>query len=303
MAPTVLLTLDRTEKDARAIAAAEAFAELAGADIHVIHVFGGIPGTGLEAMPDRAGGRHADASEWLTATCVRIQPPAGRAVTGGIVIGLGYADTILKEAESRGVEVIVMATRAAGVVGRVAFGSVADPVMRQSTRPVVLVPPDVDADRKDRRDLRRVLVPLDDSRDALRILSRTLSFARAHALHFVLFQAVGSGRYALPAPLPPFGALAPVPAEPEPLDVQLATAKTRLDAVAADVRLQGATADVLVVEAADPESAIVNAARSSSVDFIAMTTSGFGGITRWLAGSVATGVTRRSPVPVLVLAQ
>src|SRR6185503_4001208 len=87
---------------------------------------------------------------------------AWEATDGGDVVG-----TILQAIEEGDVACVVMATRAAGAIGRAIHGSVADRLVRESARPVVLVPPRAQHLSGKHIEFRRVLVPLDGSRTAL----------------------------------------------------------------------------------------------------------------------------------------
>jgi nucleotide-binding universal stress UspA family protein len=51
----------------------------------------------------------------------------------------------------------------------------------------------------------------------------------------------------------------------------------------------------------DPVSAIVETAKGRNCDLIVMGTHGWTGVARWLMGSVAEGVLRRAPCPVLTI--
>jgi len=79
-------------------------------------------------------------------------------------------------------------------------------------------------------------------------------------------------------------------------------AERQLESLAGRARRHVAAADVRVVESDKPASAIVGAVRRELADVIAMSTRGAGGLERLILGSVATGVARKSEVPVLLVA-
>jgi nucleotide-binding universal stress UspA family protein len=300
----VLLTLDRSEKDQRAISAAEAFAELAYTDIHLVYVLGGVAGLDASQVSAGAAARLEDACTWLETMRRRVRAPSGRDVTMEVVVSIGSADAILNIALRNPPEMIVMATRAPGTLGRAVHGSVADEVVRRSARPVVLMPPGAVV-REHRASLRRVLMPVDGSHDPLRMVDWLLSFAGASSLQFVLFQAVraeSTGKYLMPPVLPAEGAEDTAPVETGLVHVNLGAARGALNRIAERIGARPHGTEVKVVEAPDPATAIINAATSESIDFIAMTTKGIGGFRRVVAGSVATAVTQASPVPVLLSA-
>jgi nucleotide-binding universal stress UspA family protein len=81
-----------------------------------------------------------------------------------------------------------------------------------------------------------------------------------------------------------------------------AAAQARLKDVSDFLRAQGATeVRVRVVEGTDPAAAITRAIREDQVDFIAMTTRGASGLKRFVLGSVAENVVRKSVVPMLLV--
>jgi nucleotide-binding universal stress UspA family protein len=173
--------------------------------------------------------------------------------------------------------VVVMATRAAAPVGRALRGSVADRVMRESPRPVVLVPPGSDDMRGRHVHVGRVLVPLDGSALSSRAVDFLFALPHAARLEYVLLEAVAHGGA--------WGA-----------------ADARLDAEARRLRARGAAVvETAVVESAEPAAAIVEAVREALADAIVMSTRGASGARRMVLGSVATEVVRRSEVPVLLL--
>ena len=61
--------------------------------------------------------------------------------TTALLLQGATADTILREADRLGVDVIVMGTRAHGAIRNLLLGSVSKQVLGQSTRPVLLIPP------------------------------------------------------------------------------------------------------------------------------------------------------------------
>src|SRR3712207_701621 len=154
-----------------------------------------------------------------------------------------------------------MATRAAGPLGRALRGSVADRVMRESPRPVVLVPPGTDDVGGRELRLERVLVPLDGSAFALAAIDQLLELRGGSKLEYVLLEVVTSG-FADVAP-PGIAGLADYSAVPAAYSglPDIAQARTaagdRLNVVADRLRAQGARdVRVRVIEADDAAAAI-----------------------------------------------
>lgn len=274
MTATVLVPLDGSEKDGRALPIAVAFAELAHGALHLVRV--------LDASPASRG----DAEWTLRAVAERIAPTVGGAAGWEVADGPDVAAVLLRRAAELDADVVVMATRAPGPVGRAVHGSVADRVLREGTRPVLLVPPGSQDVHGRRVQLRRALVPLDGSAAALAVVEHLLALPRVGELEIVLLEVVPPAR-ARERESAPHAA-----AERE---------ERRLEAVAGRLRARGARAEVRVVEGGDPAAVIGAAVRQELADFIAMTTRGAGGLARAVLGSTAASVLRASDVPVLLV--
>ena len=299
MASTVLVPLDGSEKDDRALEAAAAVSELAGGNIRLLRVLD----TPVESIStrgeilgvvDAARGARSEMERSAAKQAEQLAKTTGRRVTSEVGESIDVAQAILERAQNQATEFVVMATRAAGAVGRALRGSVADRVMRESPRPVFLVPP-ARSDSIGNTRLRRVLVPLDGSDLALAAPEALLKLERLGDLDFLLLEVIAAGLIDEPSVQGFDASVLP----------QIARAQEetehRLNAVANHMQEAGAKAvGVRVVQAADAASAINRIAREDNVDLIAMSTRGRGGLKRLVLGSVAEGVVRRSNVPVLL---
>ena len=199
-----------------------------------------------------------------------------RGLTCEVLDGIDVPNALLDRADRMNASALVMATRAPQAIDRAIHGSVADRVVREGSRPVVVVPPR--ADFMGGRDvhLRRGLVPVDGSAMSLSVMDHLLAFPNAHELDLLLLQVV----------------------PPEPDHGAAEQAERALTALVERLGERGVTAEVRVVEATNPATVVVGAIRQDLVDFIAMTTRGAGGMARAVLGSVATAVVRASEVPV-----
>jgi nucleotide-binding universal stress UspA family protein len=304
---SVLVPLDGSDKDQHAISAAAAFADLADGDLRLVRVLD----TPIESLSPRAqtmGGRNAaielrgDMERSVRRIADRLIADTGRPVTAEVAEGFDVAGVLVARAAEPGTDLVLMATSAPGAIGRALRGSVADRVMRESPRPVVLVPPGL-ADRSGRGiQLRRVLVPLDGSPLSLSAIDELLALRGGNELEYVLLEVITSG-FVSGAP-PGLGGLADSATIPEAYaglpDIAQArlAAEARLNGVADRLRAQGATVRVRVVESRDPAAAIKRAVRQEMADFVAMSTRGASGLKRLVLGSVAE---RASDVPVLLV--
>jgi nucleotide-binding universal stress UspA family protein len=312
MPPTVLVPLEGSEKDERAIPAAAAIAGLTDGKLHVIRVLQPPDDTIVQrartiGVPDVLHEQREKAELSVRGTADRLAAVSGQPVTAEVADGTDVADTLLRRAAERDADIVVMATRAPSALGRLLRGSVADRVVRESPRPVVLVPPGADDTRGKGIELGRVLVPLDGSRLSLEAIDHLLALPHAADLEYVLLEVI-------PPTVPTIATAADAPAWAATMataDAYLAATdvgqlrgdvERRLNDVAERIRARGAQrVEVRVVEAADPADAIADAVRHELVDFIAMSTHGAGGLQRAMLGSVAEKVVRESDVPVLLV--
>lgn len=266
MTKLVTVALDGSAKDARGLAVGAAFAELSGTALHLVRV---VPG-GDEAAAN-------EASRSLAELAGRVRPVLGRAARVEVLHGDDAAAALVRHAAERTPLLVVMATRAAGTVGRAIRGSVADRVMRECPRPVLLVPPGAEDMAGRQVHLSRVLVPLDGSALGEQALDYALRLPHGAELEYALLEVLGADR-------------------------GRAAAAARLEAAARRARDAGATTvEFDVVTATDPAAAIVEAVRDALADVVVMSSRGAGGLHRLALGSVAEGVVRRSDVPVLLL--
>jgi len=281
MSNPVMVPLDGSDKDARALAVASALATLSDSDIHLVAVIE-VPSERLIAQAEFVGideaavsGRR-DAEARLADIAARISVDAGRMTTFAVLEG-NVAEELIGHAVRCDARVVVMATRSPRAAERSPAGSIAERVTRESACPVMLVPPGVSFERELGASFSRVLVPLDGSELALRSVDFLIALPRSPALEFVLVEVVSD-------------------------DSVCSEARDRLEGAAQRLRANGSGAvDVVVAEANEKADAIVAAARERRADLIAMSTRGLSGLRHLVLGSVAEGVVKRSEVPVLLI--
>ena len=168
MAAEVMIALDGSEKEARAMPVATALAELSGAAIHLVRVIHA-PSDRITAQAELLGVDQAamiarpEVERRMDEIARRLAVETKREVTWSVLQGTDVAAELMRHATTRDALVVVMGTRAGSAAGMALVGSVADRVMRECPRPVVLVPPGADYMRGKHVELGRVLVPLDGS--------------------------------------------------------------------------------------------------------------------------------------------
>lgn len=263
MQQPVMVALDGSDKDARAIAVAMALANLSESDLHFVRVTPGLDDPVVDGQ--------------LAAAVANVPARADHATTSAILRGSDVAGELIRHAVEQDALAVVLATRAPSPAARAIIGSVADRVVRECPRPVVIAPPGTAYMGGKQLTIARVLVPLDGSSLAFRSIEFLIQLPHAKELEYVLIEVVPATR-----------------------DRPASTA--RLQDTARWLRSRGvASVDVLVVEADDAAAAILGAVRTVLPAAIAMSTRGSGGIGRMILGSVADAVVRGSELPVLLL--
>ena len=189
-----------------------------------------------------------------------------------------------------------MSTRGRSGLGRLILGSVTEKVIHTSPLPTLAVTPEkAELYRNKTAAISRIMVPLDGSALAETALTYAESLARLLSLSVILVRAVRvAGLYAMDAHEPPH-------VHVSDLETSIvAEADDYLRFTAAKVRVQGIDVGWKVLRGS-PTQAIIELARETPQDLIAITTRGRTGLDRWIMGSVAEAVVRASGDPVLVI--
>ncbi len=140
---------------------------------------------------------------------------------------------------------------------------------------------------------KHILIPLDGSDLAEQAVTEARKLIGPETT-ITLFQVI---RLPLPVMSPDVGLSMPV----IEMDDLMNEALAYLNKVAAELATEGIEAKCEVVEADNVADAITDFARGHSVDLIIKTTHGRGGLSRLVFGSVAEGVVRHAPCPVLLI--
>lgn len=203
---------------------------------------------------------------------------------------------LAREVAESGASLVVMSTHGRGPLARAWLGSVADGLLRTVRVPLLLVRPRNGAAlRAPHAGFRHILVPLDGSSLSERVLEHAAPLAEASRARLTLLRTVPAS-VPVPAPYAYVGGAA---AESDAVVGQLREEALRsLDRVAARL---GIPAERVVTAAASPAEGILDHAKQTGADLIAMSTHGYGGFARILHGSVADKVIRGAGTPVLVV--
>lgn len=207
------------------------------------------------------------------------------------------AEIIIQRAAADRGTLINMATHGHSGIKRWLLGSVAEKVLRGATNPLLLVRARQDAKTDGEAVLRSVIVPLDGSELAERVLPVIAELAKRLPLQVILFRA-----YTLPV-----SALAVQPEAAYLVSDEKLIAGLRDEALAylekkAEALKQMGVENVLTIaEYGFAADEIIALGKKTPDDLIAMSTHGYSGVKRWVLGSVTETVVRHSDDPVLVI--
>jgi nucleotide-binding universal stress UspA family protein len=235
----------------------------------------------------------AEATEHLRGVVEQLRE-AGLAASYVVQCGPA-AEAIIGYAEQMEVRQIVMATHGYTGPNRWTHGSVAERVLQSASVPVLLVRVQETEQGLSRQPLccQRILVPLDGSARAERVLPSVIPIAQALDSQVILFQVpivYVSGWMTGEWLMPTQGVLATAEQD----------AMAYLDYVATRLKQQGIRASKATEIGAVAES-IIDYAEANHIDLIAMCTHGRTGLRRWTLGSVADRVLRAGRIPILLV--
>lgn len=292
----ILFPTDFSEPSRAALPRALWWAREFGAELHMLHALvlhGDDPANPEAAFPDLE-----EAYEKLrTRASRRMEETAGPADEAEVTVkkvkrrGIDAAGVILEYAREEEMDLIVLATHGRRGIRRLLVGSVAEEVVRLAARPVLTVRTDGPGEHEGPP--REILVPVDFSEHADRGLAYGQALARRtgarlHALHVLPATFFPDAYFAEAAEI---RAMVKAARErvPEELDRHVR-------------RVLGEDTDVTIhLEAGAPAVTIAAVAEELGIDLLVMASHGRTGLDRMLIGSVAEGVVRRVPCPVLTV--
>jgi nucleotide-binding universal stress UspA family protein len=175
---------------------------------------------------------------------------------------------------------------------------VTDEFIRHSHTPVLLVrPPDDGEDGMHvAPDLGRVLVPLDGSERAEKVLEALKALPGATEAHYTLLRIVRYPDELVSAYMP-----GTVHMSQQVVEEGLREAKAYMTELSARLRAEGLEVETQVSVESRPAASILCFAEDHDIDLIAVATHGRGGVPRVVMGSVTDKIVRGARVPVLVV--
>ena len=208
------------------------------------------------------------------------------------------ADTIVRVAARDSRALIAMATHGRSGFQRWTMGSVADKVLHAASNHLLLIRPREEGGKKpsEEEPLTKIVVPLDGSKLAERVLPDIMELAQKMSAEIILLRA-----YALPLSTYWVGEEDQAPNITELQARVRLEAKEYLDAKVEELKAKGfEKVSSVLLEGFGPAE-IINFANKTSDNMIAMCTHGRSGMKRWVLGSVTERVVQASGDPVLVI--
>jgi nucleotide-binding universal stress UspA family protein len=205
------------------------------------------------------------------------------------------AEEIIEYAAKDEISLIVLATHGHSGVTRWALGSVADKVIRGTAKPVVLIRAKERHPAAEQGILKKILVPLDGSREGEAVIPHVAWLASGLGAEVVLFQALAGGYHTITAKGYEY-AIYPE----QQMASDKAFADDYLTGVGKQLKEKGVKSkiEVRVGHAAEE---IIEFAGEVSADMVAMSTHGRSGVRRWVFGSVAEKVLHEGDKPLLLV--
>lgn len=292
----VLFATDFSERSEAALPHALWYAREFGAELHMLHavvLHAADPANPDLDFPDLEEA-YDEVRRWASG---RMEAAAGRIDEAGVAVkrveerGIAAAPAILDYARNEEVDLIVLATHGRRGVRRMLLGSVAEEVVRLAARPVLTVRPDRTEEHGEPP--RSVLVPVDFSEHSHRALLYGEALAARTGAELDVLHV-----------LPEMSFPDPYFAEAAQIRAMAKAAQERVpEALDRNVReVLGEGVDVHThLEVGTPAATIVRVAEEEAIDQVVLSSHGRTGLERMLLGSVAEGVVRRAPCPVLTV--
>jgi len=206
---------------------------------------------------------------------------------------------IIDYARKENVNLIGMVTHGQSGVKRWVLGSTADKVIRETSKPVLLIRAGVPSVMRERGMSNKLLVPLDGSKMSEVILpyveELTSGVATKAKSEVTLLQVVNVAHYIASRDM-----LTPVPYSKAEIEQLKAETKSYLENVGGGLKSKG-IAIKCEVAIANPAEEIIKFAAKINANLIAMSTHGHSGFSRLFLGSVADRVLHHGNTPLLLV--
>ena len=291
MIRTVLVPLDGSERAESVLPYAEQIAGGTGSELVLLTAVYQSSAWGASPVREDLGKETVAARTYLESKRDQLKSRGLNVKT--VIAYQPEADSILSAAADEDADLIAMSTHGRSGISRWILGSVADKVLHSTHRPLLLVRAR-EADERAPAAIDRIVVPLDGSELSLSVLPYVEEVAEALGASLILVHAVQ------PLDIYPGSVTTPTPVGAI-LDDLLAHGQSFLTRVAQEIEARGKVKVRSVVNIGFPVDEIVRIAQEVNAGLIGMATHGRSGAGRWIMGSMADAVVRRTNLPCLVI--
>ena len=294
MYASILVPLDGSPFAERALPMAIALARRSDARLSLVHVDGpDVSLFGLPAGPRRDAEIKSGLHRALETLANRIRAQHGLETDVTCLEG-SVGPTLTQCIVASGADLIVMSTHGSGGLSRAWLGSVADHLVRHSSIPLLLVRPGAIGAARGEPLFRHVLVPLDGSSLAERVLEHAVTLATPRQTAFTLLQVVVPWSMSAPRYSNAWSV------EQVDLARRVREAASHLERPRAELTENGFEATAEAFGSPSIARSILDYARKHDVDLITIATHGRGGVRRLLMGSVADKILRGARTPLMI---
>ncbi len=293
MIDNILFACDFSASAERALAYGVDLVGRTGATLHVLHIREVAMGPFVGGEPSPEAGKEERRAQHVEQCREAMAPyalgPDDEQVSCVVERSAAAAPALVEYADAHGADLVLMGTQGRRGLQRALFGSVAEEVLRTAPCPVFTaqaaeeeVQPPASAA------VQRIVVPVDFSDPSRNALQYAARLASVYDVPMTLAHVIQ---------LPKIPTVYEVEFSELSLKEIEAKVKSELEEWGRSVPTE--TQDLsYVVESGDPVPTILRIA-SAPEDLIVMATQGLSGLTRQMLGSVAEGVLRRAPGPVV----
>jgi len=291
----ILVPLDGSELAEVALPYAEELAGRLGSEVILLHV--------CESAEAQYHHMHQLYIQKMVAATKRgakkyLEKPDDKAITVRSAILDGHpAERIVDFADEQSVDLIVIATHGWSGIRRWVLGSVADKVVRATKRPVALIrAKGVHHHQLERGTMNKIVVPLDGSKESEAVIPYAEDLASRLKGELTLLHVVppASPVYAIP------GETAQLPYTQAEVELLKADAGSYLEKIANALKDKRIKVK-FEIRVGNTGHEIIKLADEVHSDFVAMSTHGWSGVTRWALGSTADKVLNGGNTPLLLV--
>lgn len=307
MIRSILVPLDGSTFGEHALPLAASLARRSGATLHLVHVHQVVPPAtiaGVAVMDALDLHLRQDEQAYMTDAVRRLRESGAPLKIETALVEGEVADAVRQYADKVSADMVIMSTHGRGALGRFWLGSVADDLVRELPRPVMLIRPhEGKPELHHEFDLGNIVLPLDGGPLAEKILEPALELGKLFESTLTLVRVIKPA--IRPSYLPDGatiqGLTHSVLEQIHELQKQAQDeAQAYLDALAEKLRQRGFKVQTRVVVDEQPAVGIMLEAQIRHAGLIAMETHGRKGLSRLLLGSVADKIVRGGVVPVLL---